>query len=69
MRFTGKLASPLLAALMAIGATAATAMPASAATVAPYFRIGVAPQGSSFLRCLQGDLGGPLGSTVTQQPL
>jgi hypothetical protein len=43
-------------------------MPASAATVAPYFRIGVAPQGSSFLRRLQGDLGGPLGSTVTQQP-
>jgi hypothetical protein len=68
MRFTRKLAGSLLAALMAVGATAATVMPASAATVAPYFRIGVAPQGSSFLRCLQGDLGGPLGSTVTQQP-
>jgi hypothetical protein len=68
MRFTRKLAGPLLAVLMAAGATAATAMPASAATVAPYFRIGVAPQGSSFLRCLQGNLGGPLGSAVTQQP-
>jgi ricin-type beta-trefoil lectin protein len=68
MRLSRRFAGPLLAALMAAGATAATAVPASAATVAPYFRIGVAPQGSSFLRCLQGDLGGPLGSTVTQQP-
>ena len=68
MHFMRKLTGPLLAALMATGATAATAMPAGAATVAPYFRIGVAPQGSSFLRCLQGNLGGPLGSAVTQQP-
>ena len=68
MRLSRRFAGPLLAGLMAAGATVATAMPASAATVAPYFRIGVAPQGSSFLRCLQGDLGGPLGSTVTQQP-
>jgi hypothetical protein len=66
MRLSRRFAGPLAAGVMAIGATAATAMPASAATVAPYFRIGVAPQGSSFLRCLQGDLGGPLGSTVTQ---
>ena len=69
MRLSRRFAGPLLAALMAVGATAATAMPASAATVAPYFRIGVAPQGSSFLRCLQGNLGGPWARPLPSSPV
>jgi len=67
MRFTGKLAGLGLAGLMAASAAVATAAPASAGTVAPYYRVGMAPQGGAFSLCLQGNLGGPLGSTVTQQ--
>ena len=37
--------------------------------LSPYFRIGVAPQGSSFLRCLQGDLGGPWARPLPSSPV
>jgi hypothetical protein len=75
-RFTRKLAGLVLASLMATGAAAAIAAPAHAATavisprsIAPYYQIVIEPQGqgSNDYLCLQGDLGGPLGSTVTQQ--
>jgi len=61
------LAGLLTAGMMAGAAAVAPAAPASAGTVAPYYRIGMAPQGGAFSLCLQGNLGGPLGSTVTQQ--
>ena len=61
------LAGLLTAGLMAGAAAVAPAAPASAGTVAPYYRIGMAPQGGALSLCLQGNLGGPLGSTVTQQ--
>ena len=52
---------------MAAGASMAAATPASASTVTSYWHIMTIPQGFDFPLCLQGDLGSPLGSTVTQQ--
>ena len=61
------LAGLLTAGLMAGAAAVAPAAPASASPVTPYWHIMTVPQGFDFPLCLQGDLGGPLGSTVTQQ--
>ena len=55
------------ASVMAAGAVVAAAAPASASTVTPYWHIMTIPQGYDHPLCLQGDLGGPLGTTVTQQ--
>jgi hypothetical protein len=62
-----KITGLLAAGLMALGAAVAAAAPASASPVTPYWHIMTVPQGFDFPLCLQGDLGGPLGSTVTQQ--
>lgn len=67
MRLSRKLGGLLAVAMTAVGLTAAAA-PASASTPSPYWQIvtlGGAP-GLPFL-CLQGELGGPLGTSVTQQ--
>jgi hypothetical protein len=67
MRLSRRLGGLLAAGLMAAGVTAA-AVPARASTLAPYWQIVTlaGTPGAPFL-CLQGDLGGPLGTTVTQQ--
>jgi hypothetical protein len=69
-RLPRKLSSLLAAGMMAAGVTAAAAAPAGATTPPGYFQIttSVTDQvtGSTPL-CLQGDLGGPMGSSVTQQ--
>jgi hypothetical protein len=67
MRLSRRFAGPLAAGMMAAGAAVAAAAPASASTVTPYWHIMTIPQGFDHPLCLQGDLGGPLGSTVTQQ--
>jgi Ricin-type beta-trefoil lectin domain-like len=66
MRLSRKLGGLLAAAMMAAGVTAAAA-PAHATTVSPYWQI-LTLGGNTYpvLECLQGDLGGPLGSSVTQ---
>jgi hypothetical protein len=65
MRLSRKLGGLLAAGMMAVGLTAAAA-PAHASSP-PYYQIhtfyGV---GTPIAECVQGDLGGPLGSTVTQ---
>jgi Ricin-type beta-trefoil lectin domain len=67
MRLSRRFTGPLAAGIMAAGAAVAAAAPASASTVTPYWHIMTIPQGFDHPLCLQGDLGGPLGSTVTQQ--
>jgi|tagenome__1003787_1003787.scaffolds.fasta_scaffold20257866_1 hypothetical protein len=71
MRLSRKLGGLLAAAMMAVGLTAAAAPArASEPSSSPYWIIGVHPQGidAGPFYCLQGDLGGPMGSSVTQQP-
>jgi hypothetical protein len=61
MRLSRKLGGLLAAGMMLAGVTGA-AVPASASTPPPYWQI------LTFAyECLQGDLGGPMGSSVTQQ--
>jgi hypothetical protein len=67
MRLSRRFTGPLAAGVMAAGAAVAAAAPASGNTVTPYWHIMTIPQGFDHPLCLQGDLGGPLGSTVTQQ--
>ena len=66
MRLSRKLGGLLAAGMMAVGVTAAAA-PARASTPSPYWEIltWMASNGPTE-ECLQGDLGGPLGSSVTQ---
>lgn len=66
MRLSLKLGGLLAAVMMAVGLTAA-ATPARASTPAPYWQILTATNSlNAPYECLQGDLGGPLGSSVTQ---
>lgn len=64
MRLSRKLGGLLAAGMMAAGVTAAAA-PARAST--PYWEIiTLVSDNGATVECLQGDLGGPLGSSVTQ---
>ena len=63
MRLSRKFGGLLAAAMIASGLTAAAA-PARASS--PYWQIRTFYGVSALEECVQGDLGGPLGSTVTQ---
>jgi hypothetical protein len=63
MRLSRKLVGLLAGGMMAVGLTAAAA-PARASS--PYFHIRTFYGVSALDECVQGDFGGPLGTTVTQ---
>jgi hypothetical protein len=65
MRLSRKLGGLLAAGMMAAALTAAAA-PASASTPAPYWQILTLGGFNAPFECLQGDVGGPIGSSVTQ---
>jgi hypothetical protein len=65
MHLSRRLGGLLAAGMIAAGVTAVAA-PASASNPSPYFEIITGVSANGLTECLQGDFGGPLGTSVTQ---